>query len=926
MPSKKLQILGSMTPALDNKIEFLKTTLDGSVKEIHRYYTQIGSTNTVSWDGTGDLINDYFYKISDKYIPVSVLEQGGTISYRNKSDGTITSYNFPSEDVEWNEISDTLETGEPVTMVAMGTAAEGLFYSISTDLPANDGSALTKGSYFYTEASQSEFPCSLTLNNFDFEGAPEKPITFPPPVKPLTWNGDTTGKLVVDGLCKVSDIVPTVADFAAGGTGVLTFSDETIQGELFAVEYQAGFVCIGLITSDGEEGIIGYIIDDSFAAIEGIEAGVWLPAPESFEASSLSYALTINGYAGFGGWGKTEPKYADGKSLYTTLCTVYNDGTFNYSDVSLSGTQEGVNALLTRVATVESDISQNTEEIEKIKTKDIGYVTPQMFGAVADGVVDDTNAVQAALDHGGVVYFPAGRYKVTRQLNAVKSCRIEMFKAYPTTWVDGTAEKPGHLLDYPTNSSENNMGARIETYATDGYGLLLGGGVDVDGLFIRAMAGFTGTLLKYDNTQGFYDYPAQSRISHVKLEINDISVVPDVMFDFTPNAGYNYILEDITIGRNPHKKCCTYGFRCDLSETSAKWAHNVRIKNLCIDIFADYPLYIDSGGSASGWLLDTVVVQGYKYDGFTAVEGHPKHKDMITLKNMKNCCIISGFLWDLFQATYEKAINIENVEELACLGCSIEFDSVETSLKSRMRKPENLNIANLSMDINANEESGGNTLSLSDGNIVRSINIPAVTITDEQMDTGISSWMDEHAAPKEVVGKNRLDVNSEDTVIGYYYWATESKDRVYYDKNSALWTTNYIEAKCGDVIRVSKNGTTHQVYTMMCYDKDKKFIDHYAITSTGAPEGIDYKAPEVLYENTAFVRIAFWTNIPSTPSYDDRLTANLCITINNSDISYEPYETGITGGLADYIILQSPNGTQYTISVDDNGLLSATPV
>ena len=61
------------------------------------------------------------------------------------------------------------------------------------------------------------------------------------------------------------------------------------------------------------------------------------------------------------------------------------------------------------------------------------YVTPQMFGAIGDGETDDTIAVQAALDTGGIIYFPAGRYKVTSQLTATKSCAIRMFKPYPTT-------------------------------------------------------------------------------------------------------------------------------------------------------------------------------------------------------------------------------------------------------------------------------------------------------------------------------------------------------------------------------------------------------------------------------------------------------------------------------------------------------------
>jgi hypothetical protein len=39
------------------------------------------------------------------------------------------------------------------------------------------------------------------------------------------------------------------------------------------------------------------------------------------------------------------------------------------------------------------------------------------FGAAGDGLRDDTAAIQAALDAGGEVYFPAGNYVVTRTLN-----------------------------------------------------------------------------------------------------------------------------------------------------------------------------------------------------------------------------------------------------------------------------------------------------------------------------------------------------------------------------------------------------------------------------------------------------------------------------------------------------------------------------
>lgn len=54
--------------------------------------------------------------------------------------------------------------------------------------------------------------------------------------------------------------------------------------------------------------------------------------------------------------------------------------------------------------------------------------------------------------------------------------------------------------------------------------------------------------------------------------------------------------------------------------------------------------------------------------------------------------------------------------------------------------------------------------------------------------------------------------------------------------------------------------------------------------------------------------------------------ANFCITLNNIDISYEPYEAKLVGGLSQYFLLQSPNGTKYTLSVTDDGQIVGEPI
>lgn len=56
--------------------------------------------------------------------------------------------------------------------------------------------------------------------------------------------------------------------------------------------------------------------------------------------------------------------------------------------------------------------------LEKIKVGDLGYVTPEMFGAKADGETDDTLAIQAAIDYAtenniDTVVFPYGTYIFT---------------------------------------------------------------------------------------------------------------------------------------------------------------------------------------------------------------------------------------------------------------------------------------------------------------------------------------------------------------------------------------------------------------------------------------------------------------------------------------------------------------------------------
>lgn len=84
-----------------------------------------------------------------------------------------------------------------------------------------------------------------------------------------------------------------------------------------------------------------------------------------------------------------------------------------------------LNWMLEQVKKNKDDILKNAKAVPQIVSRaienlvlsqDINFYTPQMFGAVADGVTDDTAAINAAIDAAskkwGFVYFPKGTYAV----------------------------------------------------------------------------------------------------------------------------------------------------------------------------------------------------------------------------------------------------------------------------------------------------------------------------------------------------------------------------------------------------------------------------------------------------------------------------------------------------------------------------------
>ena len=534
-----------------------------------------------------------------------------------------------------------------------------------------------------------------------------------------------------------------------------------------------------------------------------------------------------------------------------------------------------------------------------------GIINVKDFGATGDGVTDDTAALQLAFDstadQGGNLYIPEGDYKITGRLTIADPICVSG---------DGCLK----LYD-PDSSAE---------FAA----LTVNNGVRLSGLKLEAQEGFAGVILKYYPTSNTI-YPSETRFK--SLNIQSISTQKILSyFDIYGGNNYGLIIEDVTIGKPNTARYCQYGMRI-LTEggyagAGASWENSGTVRNLRIDTRGDHQLYAvgASGGVVpKNWVFENIAIQANSKlqsgNAFTYQDSFYLYRFAeVTLRNCK--------VWDASAAAYADGRAPVVYEDIIATtyidGCSPAFylDSGAVVL-SKATTPEvtayrqqyvydqlkevaeKFDISSLT--VSKTETDAETTLIFSDGTNTKSIAVSKVQMTDEQISTAIGAWMDANAVPTEVWSKNVLNVNDENVSMGYIAAAGQI------NSSDSYWVSGYIPAKQGDVLRSSLDGATANFYYVAEYDSAKGFL-------TRAAQSANTYA--VTNGSTDYIRVSWKTSLVSYKNEKAMLT------LNNADLSFEAYGSHMEGGLGEYLILTSPNGTKYSLSVSDDAVLSAVPV
>lgn len=129
------------------------------------------------------------------------------------------------------------------------------------------------------------------------------------------------------------------------------------------------------------------------------------------------------------------------------------------------------------------------------------------YGAVGDGVIDDSDAIQAAIDAaaltvsgstGAVVYFPTGTYMVNKTINMPNRVGLKGANGRGTT-IKALAPFTGAAMFYANNGTASMFGSWINDMYLDSRGINLASGVVVTDAW-QETCGMTNVVMSFDGT------------------------------------------------------------------------------------------------------------------------------------------------------------------------------------------------------------------------------------------------------------------------------------------------------------------------------------------------------------------------------------------------------------------------------------------
>lgn len=313
--------------------------------------------------------------------------------------------------------------------------------------------------------------------------------------------------------------------------------------------------------------------------------------------------------------------------------TTVEDGAISYAklDSSLQGTVDDVGDLKTQLEQAIEDFAVPTQEAvdnwldahpeatttvvdgslteskfaESLIIKTIkDYVTPQMYGAKADGTTDDTTAVQAALSAAntghGAVYFPDGTYLITSGLTVYDKSVVEMSsKAVIKAGAAMQTVLSINVDYYPTQRPEfRNISIDGNNLATNGVyidRISMPGSVSISGMTVKNC---TGTGIIFENCQGgVFEAIRATQNGGDGVHIMGCNVAKFFSVSATQNGGDGILFAKTTMCTGTP---CGYGIHSEANQ-----GHGLKIGAQTGPVFLyggyfesndDVPIYIDDAG------------------------------------------------------------------------------------------------------------------------------------------------------------------------------------------------------------------------------------------------------------------------------------------------------------------------------------------